>query len=306
MTAHAAVAPQTRTLSGFFRDLTMLSKPGITVFNVMTATGGLWLGRHAALTAENAPAVHAFGALLGIAMIVAGANTLNQVIERDIDKHMRRTQQRPLPSGRMHMRTALIFGVALSVAAVPVLLLSTNVLTAFLAALAHLLYVLAYTPLKQRSHHSLLVGAVPGAIPPLLGWTAATGKLDAAGLVLFGILFLWQVPHFLAIALFRAQDYAAAGLFVMPNVRTDAQVKHTIASYTLGLVLVSLLLVPLGVTGGVYLLGAAAFGFAFLGVALLGFLAPAGNVRWPRSLFLASLLYLMAIVGVLVLDVVIA
>lgn len=287
-------------------DLITLAKPRITLFVLMTAAGGMYLGRRAHDVTTPLRASTAALALLGIALIVSGANALNMVIERDIDKHMARTKNRPLPAGRMHVRTALVFGVGVSALSVPVLLAGTNILTTFLAVLANLLYVFAYTPLKQRSHHALLVGAVPGAIPPLLGWTATTDRLDAAGLTLFAILFLWQVPHFLAIALFRRHDYARAGLFVMPNVRSIGQVKHSIASYTLALVLVSLLLVPLGVTGGVYLIGASAFGCAFLGAALLGFNAEDNDVKWPRSLFLASLLYLVALVGMLVLDVALA
>lgn len=302
MAAQVSLAlPRAPSFRDRVRDLITLAKPRITVFVLMTAGGGMYLGRRA----EGVPlnAVTASLALAGIALIVSGANALNMVIERDIDKNMARTKNRPLPAGRMSVKTALAFGVATTVLAVPVLLLGTNILTTFLAVLANLLYVLAYTPLKQRSHHSLLVGAVPGAIPPLLGWTATTNRLDAAGFTLFAILFLWQVPHFLAIALFRRNDYARAGLFVMPNVRSISQVKHSIASYTLALVLVSLLLVPLGVTGGIYLIGASAFGCAFLGAALLGFGAPDNDGKWPRSLFLASLLYLVALVGMLVLDV---
>ncbi|RYZ61990.1 MAG: protoheme IX farnesyltransferase [Proteobacteria bacterium] len=302
MAAQVSLAlPHAPSFRDRFRDLVALAKPRITLFVLMTAGGGMYLGRRA----EGVPlnAMTATLALLGIALVVSGANALNMVIERDIDKNMARTKNRPLPSGRMHVRTALVFGVATTVISVPVLLLGTNILTTFLAVLANLLYVLAYTPLKQRSHHSLLVGAVPGAIPPLLGWTATTNRLDAAGFTLFAILFLWQVPHFLAIALFRRNDYARAGLFVMPNVRSISQVKHSIASYTLALVLVSLLLVPLGVTGGIYLIGASAFGCAFLGAALLGFGVSDKDVKWPRSLFLASLLYLVALVGTLVADV---
>ncbi len=306
MAAQISIAlPQAPSLGVRVRDLVTLAKPRITLMVLITAAGGMWLGHRAGVgTALNGTTAGL--ALLGISLIVSGANALNMVIERDIDKHMSRTKNRPLPAGRMHMRTALVFGAGLSVLAVPVLLISTNILTTFLAVLANLLYVFAYTPLKQRSHHALLVGAVPGAIPPLLGWTATTDRLDAAGLTLFGILFLWQVPHFLAIALFRRSDYARAGLFVMPNVRPIPQVKQAIVSYTLALVLVSLLLVPLHVAGGFYLVAAAAFGCAFLGTALLGFGAPDDDVKWPRSLFLASLLYLVALIGVLVLDVTLA
>ncbi len=284
------------------RDFIALAKPRILLMVLMTAAGGMWLGRRSGVGVPLTGTTGAL-ALLGIALIVAGANTLNMVLERDIDKRMARTKNRPLPTGRMPLRSAVAFGVGTSVLAVPVLLISTNILTTFLAVLANLLYVFAYTPMKQRSHHALLVGAVPGAIPPLLGWTATTDRLDAAGLTLFAILFIWQIPHFLAIALFRRLDYARAGLFVMPNVRPIPQVKVSIVSWTLALVLVSLLLVPLKVAGGFYLVSAAAFGCAFLGSAVMGLGTKDDDMKWARSLFIASLLYLVALIGVLVLDV---
>src|SRR5262245_42474538 len=192
-------------------DLVALAKPRITALVITTTAGGLWL----------APVKVGMGVagltILGTSLIVAGANALNMYIEREIDGRMERTKDRPLPAGRLAPRIALWFGVVLSVAAVPILAIGVNATTALLAVLANLSYVLAYTPLKQRSHWALLVGAVPGAMPPLLGWTAATGTIGAGGLVLFGILFLWQVPHFLAISIFRKEEYARAGLKVMPN-----------------------------------------------------------------------------------------
>jgi heme o synthase len=269
------------------RDVVALTKPRITALVATTAAGGLWL---APVTVERRVVVLA---LLGIVLIVAGANALNMYIEREIDGRMERTRERPLPAGRMPPRFALVFGVALSVGAIPLLALGVNLTTALLALLANLIYVLAYTPLKQRSHWALWVGAVPGAMPPLLGWTAATGRVDPGGLLLFGILFFWQIPHFLAITLFRSEDYARAGLKVLPNTVGVAATKHGIVRYTMLLAAVTLLLAPLGIARHGYLLEAAALDAVFLGWGLYGLWKPDAGARWARSLFAVSIVYLV-------------
>jgi protoheme IX farnesyltransferase len=267
-------------------DMLALAKPRITLLVVITTAGGYWLA-----PVGRGPLV-AMLTIIGTSLIVAGANALNMYLERDIDRRMERTKDRPLPGGRLAPRIALWFGVALSVAAVPILAIGVNATTALLAVLANLSYVLAYTPLKQRSHWALLVGAVPGAMPPLLGWTAATGTIGAGGLVLFGILFLWQVPHFLAISIFRREEYAKAGLKVMPNTLGLRATKHSIARYLFALVAVSLLLVPLGVERTGYTFSAGALGIIFLGWGCWGLREDAG-ARWARSLFGISILYLV-------------
>src|SRR5262249_18441529 len=144
------------------------------------------------------------------------ANTLNMYLERDVDGRMARTRHRPLPAGRLPERAALVFGIAQALVAVPLLTFGANPLTGLLGAVALILYVLVYTPMKRWSIHALLVGAVPGAMPPLLGFAARSGELSLGALALFGVIFLWQIPHFLAIALFREDDYRAAGLKVFP------------------------------------------------------------------------------------------
>ncbi len=271
-------------------DLIALTKPRITLMVVITTLGGLFLARRAEGAVFTAWIVG--WAVLGTALVVAGANALNMYIEREIDGKMARTQNRPLPAGRLNARVALWFGVILSAVSVPILAIGVNPLTALLAVLANVSYVLAYTPMKQRSHHALLVGAVPGAIPPLLGWTAATGRIDAAGVVLFAVLFLWQVPHFLAITLFRREDYARAGLVVMPNVTGTRDVKHAIVRYSLALVGASLLLVPLRIAHVGYFVVAAALGVAFFALGCFGLREDAGR-KWARSLFAASIVYLL-------------
>jgi heme o synthase len=281
-------------------DLIALAKPRITFMVLVTTAGGYWLAHRALGLPIGWVALVC--AVLGTTLIVAGANTLNQFLERDIDKKMTRTMNRPLPAGRLTPRAALWFGVAVSTLSVPILALGVNALTALLAVLAHVSYVLAYTPMKRRSHHALLVGAVPGAIPPLLGWTAATGRVDAAGLVLFGILFLWQVPHFLAITLFRKGDYARAGLVVMPNVTGDLAVRHAIPRYTLALVLTSLLLGPLGVAHTRYMVTALVLGAMFFGAGALGLRKGVTTQLWARRVFLVSLVYLTGLFGAFVFD----
>ena len=266
-------------------DIVTLAKPRITAFVLMTTAGGLWL---APVKVGGAVALMA---LLGTTLIVAGANALNMYIERDSDANMERTKDRPLPAGRMSPRVALWFGVIVSIIAVPILAIGVNPTTALLAVLANLSYVLAYTPMKQRSHWALLVGAVPGAMPPLLGWTAATGQIGSGGIVLFGILFLWQVPHFHAISIFRAEDYARAGLKVMPNTLGLRATKHSIVRYTFALLAVSVLLVPLGVERESYAIGATLLGLVFLVWGCWGLREEAGN-KWARSLFGISILYL--------------
>ncbi|MDB4993312.1 MAG: Heme synthase, protoheme farnesyltransferase [Myxococcaceae bacterium] len=272
------------------RDIVTLMKPRITLLVLITAAAGVWLAP--VPISKLALAL----TMLGTFMIVSGANALNMYIERDIDGRMDRTKNRPLPAGRMSPRVALWFGVAISVLSIPILAIGVNAVTALLAVLANLSYVLAYTPLKQRSHWALLVGAVPGAIPPLMGWTAATAHVDAGGLALFGVLFFWQVPHFLAITLFRKEDYARAGLFVMPNVVGEDATKRSIVTYTAALVASTLLVFPLGISGRVYLVTAFVLGCTFLAWGTWG-LRPTAGRKWARSLFAYSIVYLVLLLA---------
>ena len=283
------------------RDLIALAKPRITLMVVITAAGGLWISRRAPSGSTPLSPTLVLSTLLGTALIVAGANALNMYAEREIDRRMDRTKNRPLPAGRMVPKVALWFGLALTVVSVPILAFGANALTAFLAVLANMLYVLAYTPLKQRSHFALHVGAVPGAIPPLLGWAAATGKVDAAGLILFAIMFIWQIPHFIAIALFRRADYARAGLVVMPNVTGELASRHAIVRWLFAGVAMSLLVVPLGVAHKGYLAVAALLGGGYFLYGCLGLRDGSGK-SWARRLFGFSMLYLVVLFAALVID----
>jgi protoheme IX farnesyltransferase len=293
MTQPAAYAGTSRIAAVALRDLIALVKPRITAMVITTTAGGLWLAPHRPSLTVAALAV------LGTVFIVAGANTLNMYLERDVDALMDRTRERPLPAGRMAPKVALCFGVTLSVVALPILAIGVNLTTALLALLAHLIYVLAYTPLKPRSHWALWVGAVPGAMPPLLGWTAATAEVGAGGLVLFGILFFWQIPHFLAISIFRREDYARAGLLVLPNTLGVRVTERMIVRFSFALVVVSLLLVPLGVEGRVYLVVAGVLGALFFAYGCYGARAE-NSARWARSLFASSIVYLVLLFVALV------
>ncbi len=275
------------------RDLFSLTKPRISLLSVATAAVGLALapGRPgAALTAL---------VLAGTWLLVGSANTLNMYLEREVDAKMARTRRRPLPSGRLRPGIALWFGVAQALVAVPLLTFGANALTGLLGAVALILYVLVYTPMKQHSMHALIVGAVPGAMPPLLGWTAQAGSLSIAALALFGVIFFWQIPHFLAIAMFQREDYRAAGLKVLPVERGEASARRAIVVTLILQVLVTLALVPLGLGDGVYLAGAVGLGAIMLGWGVYGWLRSGGR-GWARGLFLASIAYLPILFALLV------
>ncbi len=272
-------------------DLIALVKPRIMVMALLTAAGAMSLASH------HVETVRILWLLAGTALIVGSANTLNMYLERDLDCLMARTKNRPLPQGRLEASTALAFGALQGAAALPVLAM-VNLVTAALGLLALILYVGVYTPMKQRSHWAIWVGGVPGAMPALMGWTCATGRIDLAGLAVFGVLFFWQIPHSHAIALYRLRDYDAAGLKTLPGSRGTAATHRQMHIYLVVQVLVSLALVPLHVAGTVYLVTAALLGAMVL---VQGFTGD-GSTKWARHLFLASIVYLPILFAVMVLD----
>jgi heme o synthase len=279
----------------WFRDLIELAKPRITGLVVITFVGGLWLapGRIAHW--------RALMTLIGTSFLVAASNTLNMYLERDIDPLMERTRDRPLPRASLSPETALAFGAALACVAVPLVFLGSNLLTGILGLFALGSYVAVYTPLKRHTGIALFVGAVPGALPPLMGWTAVTGRLDAPGLALFAILFLWQIPHFLAIAIYRTADYARAGFKVLPLTISARATRATIVTFSAGLVLATILLQPLRVAGLPYLVCASLLGAVFMAWAVAGFRRAAAG-PWARSLFFYSIVYLTLLFVALVID----
>lgn len=280
-----------------WRDLLTLTKPRITLTVVLTALGGFWLARrHHGIEPSGATLAWM---LLGAALIVGGANTLNMYLERDTDGLMARTRSRPLPSGRLSPAMALSFGFLLSALALPALTFGVNAVTGLLGGIALISYVLLYTPLKRRSTLALIIGSVPGAIPPLFGWTAVAGRIEWPGLALFGVLFFWQIPHSLAIFMFRREDYACAGLKILPEKRGERVTQLHVLGYLVALVAVTLALTPL--SGPVYLTTAAALGAGFVGFGLWGFRAPS-SARWAKQLFVMSLFYLVLIIAALMLG----
>ena len=274
-------------------DLIALVKPRILMMALLTAAGAMSLAPGAA------PPGRALWLILGTALIVGSANTLNMWLERDIDCLMARTRNRPLPRNRLLPRTALVFGALQGALSLPALA-RVNLVTAGLGLVALVLYVGVYTPMKQRSHWATWIGAVPGAMPALMGWTAVTGRIELAGLAVFGVLFFWQIPHFHAIALYRQRDYDAAGLKTLPGTHGAAAARRQIVGYLAVQVAVSLSLWPLGVAGIPYLATAAVLGAVVLVQGASGLTS--GTARWARGVFVTSILYLPVLFAVMVLD----
>jgi len=281
---------------GRVRDYVALTKPGIVRMCLIMTAGGLWLAP------QSVSWTVWVAALIGSGLAVASANAFNMVWEREGDRKMARTRTRPVAAGRLGVGSSSAFAGLLGVASMIVLALGTNVLTAGLAAFALLSYVLVYTPLKRVTPLALVIGAVPGAVPPLLGWTAVSNSLDLPGAVLFAILLVWQMPHFLAISVFRKQDYAAAGIRCVPVVRGETVAKVQAIVWAALLIPVSMSLTPLGVTGPIYLVASLVLGAAFLIQAIRGLVGSQENVRWARQLFVLSLVYLPALTVALVVD----
>jgi len=218
-----------------------------------------------------------------------------------VDGLMIRTRKRPLPDGRLEPGAALIVAGIGAAAALPALAVVANRPTAMLGLASLVIYAAIYTPLKRKSPRALEIGAIPGAIPPLMGWAAATGEIGAPAWTLFAIMFFWQLPHFIAIALYLQDDYARGGIRVLPVAVGATTARRVLFGYTVVLVAVSLLPTVLGFTGPIYLATAAGLGAWFLVLALRGLKPGAGSV-WARGTFLYSLLYLAVLFSVLVID----
>jgi len=273
-----------------------LTKPRITFLIVLTSAAGFSLGSKGALNYAGL-----FHALFGIALLSSGIATINQFMERGLDGLMRRTASRPLPSGKLTPAQALVFGAALTFAAEAYLALFVNGLTAALGFTVVAGYLCFYTPLKTRTSLSTVVGAFPGAMPPLMGWTAATGSLSTEAWALFAILFMWQFPHFLAIAWMYREDYARAGILMLPVVEPDGRLtSQQIVIWTLLLVPVSLFPAVLGTTGKIYFYGAFVLGLLFLLTSI--YTALTNSRQGARRLLLASVLYLPILFGLMVFD----
>ena len=279
-----------------FAVFSELVKARLTLLVLITTLVGFYVGARGTL--DWALMIHT---LLGTALLACGAAALNQLIEREHDAKMRRTEGRPLPSGRLQPDTVLLFGGFSSMAGLVYLAFAVNLLTSLLGAVTLVTYVFVYTPLKRVTWLNTTVGAIPGALPPLMGWTAATGELTGAGWALFAILFFWQIPHFLAIAWMYRDEYAKAGFVMLPGVDpTGERTAHQAVSHAIGLLIVSLCPVLFRVAGATYFVGALLIGLLFLAAAFA--FARQLNVPRARQLFFASIIYLPLLLGLMVFD----
>jgi heme o synthase len=278
------------------KDYIALTKPRITWLILMSTGVGYFFG------ARNGwhflILIHT---IIGTGLIASGTAALNQWYEREADAKMRRTQARPLPAGRLDAWKALVFALLISVAGFAELWIGANALAAILGLFTLLCYLFVYTPLKQRSPHSTTIGSIPGAMPPLIGFAAASGTLTWDAWVLFAILFLWQFPHFYAIAWMYKEDYARAGIRMLPVVEPDGKsTARRILLYSIALIPISLMPKFFAMAGNVYLYGAIALGLAFLYYGL--------RIRWDRTrqqarhVLLASVIYLPALFSLMLFD----
>jgi heme o synthase len=290
------VAPIARARRRVVSDLVSLTKPRVVVMILVTTVVGYYVGL--AGTPDYARLVHL---LIGTALAAGGTLALNMYWEREVDGLMERTRQRPLPDGRLAPLEALLFGSAITAAGLVYLAAFVNARAAAVTAATFALYLFAYTPLKLRTPFCTLVGAVPGALPPVTGWVAARGGLGPGAYILFGILFLWQLPHTLAIARLYRDDYARAGVRVLPVVDpSGASTERQIVLGCLALLAVGLLPTVSGLAGGAYFAGALVLGLLFLACGAAQAVAPSPAAA--RRVLFASLLYLPALLALLALD----
>ncbi|HEV8340944.1 MAG TPA: heme o synthase, partial [Candidatus Binatia bacterium] len=286
-------------LTGGYRrtlDFFELTKPRVTLMVLVTTVVGFYLGSHSV-----PDYLRLVQTLLGTALAAGGTLALNQFLERDADAAMERTRRRPLPEGRVQPTEALIFGVALTLLGLVILWTAVNTLSALVTAAITASYLFAYTPLKQKSSLCSVVGAVPGALPPVIGWAAARGQLDLGAWVLFAIMFLWQIPHTLAIARLYREDFARAGIRFLPVVEPDGRsTGRQILITCLALLAVSLLPTMLHVAGYLYFVAAFLLGALFLGCGVG--LTVSCSASAARRLVLASLIYLPLLLAAMALD----
>jgi len=273
-----------------------LTKPDVSLLVLMTTAAGYYMGARGPV--DWLRLAHT---VFGTMLIAAGTAALNHYIERESDRYMRRTASRPLPSGQLQPWEALLFGVGLAVAGAVDLWISSGWLASTLGVITCLSYLLAYTPLKKRTVWATFVGAFPGAVPPMIGWAAATGSLDRGAWLLFGILFLWQFPHFHAIAWMYRDDYSRAGILMLPVVDRDGtRTFRQIILTAVALLAVSLLPSMLGLTGVLYFFGALVVSTALLQVCLWA-ASSKSNVR-AKWLMHATVLHIPLLLGLMMYD----
>ena len=282
-----------KSWTSVFADLV---KARLTTLVLLTTLVGFYLGWRGAMNFALM-----FNTLAATALVAAGASALNQLLEREYDAKMRRTQSRPLPSGRLQPTTVMIFGGVCSVAGLVYLALAVNLLTSVLGAVTLVSYLFIYTPLKRVTWLNTAIGAVPGALPPLMGWTAARGELSSEGWTLFAILFFWQLPHFFAIAWIYKDEYAKAGFKMLPGIDPDGRrTAQQAVSNTLALLAVSLFPFVFKMAGTTYLVGAILLGVGFLWGAIQ--FSRQLTLARARQLFFASIIYLPLLLALMVWD----
>jgi protoheme IX farnesyltransferase len=282
-----------RSWTGVLADLV---KARLTLLVLLTTCVGFYLGEQGPVNGFLM-----FHVLFGTALVASGAAALNQLLERDYDARMRRTASRPLPSGRLQPSTVALFGGACSVAGLIYLAVVVNLLTSVLGAVTSISYLFIYTPLKRVSWVNTLVGAIPGALPPLMGWTAARNELSGEGWTLFAILAFWQIPHFMAIAWLYRDDYARAGFVMLPNVDPDgSRTAQQAMGNTVALFLASLCPFLLKLNGPIYLVTALIVGVGYFWCALR--FGRQLSIARARQLFVASIIYLPVLLAAMVCD----
>jgi protoheme IX farnesyltransferase len=283
MRSEAAVMPVSHARS---MDFVSLAKPRLNLLVVASTLVG-----YAMADGEALGVVRVAGLLLGTGLVAGGASAFNQVLERDLDALMRRTRTRPLPDERLQPAEGVLFGSAMTLAGLLMIVGATNLLAAAVALATLLTYVVVYTPLKRRSSFGTVIGAIPGALPPIIGWAAGDGALPPQAWTLFGIMFLWQLPHFLAIAWMYREDYARAGFPMLPVLEPDGRsTARQSVVYAAALVPLSLAPTLMRMAGEVYFAGALVLGLAFLGLTLQ--FARTRAVRDARRVFFGSIAYL--------------
>ncbi len=286
---------QALSLSHRLSDSLALAKPRISLLALITAAAGMWI-------APQRPSWgHLLAALLGILLLVAGANALNMFLERDVDGLMERTRHRPLPGQRMSPDFGLGIGALFIGLAIPVLFYGVNPLTGVLGLVSLGIYVLCYTPLKRKTSLALWIGAIPGAAPPLLGWSAAMGTLALPAWLLFAIVFFWQVPHFLAIGTFRREEYHRAGLKLFPMDQSALSMKAQVVFCTVVLFPIAFMLYSLGYAGKGYAILSVLLNALFLGTVFWG-IRKDPPPRWGKRVFLVSLIHLTSLFSALFVD----
>lgn len=296
MSEHLAHPGTIQVRRPLFLDLLTLTKPELTLLSVVTALGGAYLA--SATTVEPGLLLHTF---LGTLLVGGGAGSLNQYLERNYDALMRRTENRPVPSGRVNERTALLFGLALSIAGVIQLALFTHPLAAFLAFTTLVSYLFLYTPLKRVTPFATVIGGIPGALPPLIGWAAVSGELTMGAWSLFFILFFWQMPHFLSLGWMYRKDYARAEYRLLTVVDpTGEAASRQILIYSIALIPAAAMPTMVGTLGLLYFVGALVLSAALLRIAIRLYHDRSNDTA--RRLFFGSLLYLSLLVGLMILD----